>query len=155
MDKKASDRTVAHARMLIGAPFLHQGRTPAGIDCIGVVVWALQQCAILPTPFERTDYDRNPSEDDLLTRSVEQYCDRIPAPAHGCMLTLAWHKHPPHVALYADDAHARKRFGGPTLIHADARIGIARVTEIRYAGAWARLKAVAWQLPLEPVRARE
>ena len=139
-------RTVELARSWIGVPFLHQGRTRAGCDCLGVVIAALQAQGILPPDFERTDYDRHPTANDQLTHGVQKYCTRLEQPEHGCMLTLTWHKNPPHVALYAND-----RADGPTLIHADARKGVERVVEHGYRGPWQRLKAVAWRLPTEPI----
>lgn len=140
--------TIAIARTWLGVPFLHQGRTRAGVDCLGLVLCALEAQGIVPSKFERLDYDRHPTANDQLTLGVARYCRRLEAPVHGCMLTLAWHSKPPHVALYAEDGPH-----GPTLIHANARRGVEKVEEVGYRGLWRRLRAVAWALPTEPVRA--
>ena len=145
MDKNRA-ATVELARTFLGVPFVHQGRSRAGVDCLGLVICTLQEQGILPPDFERRNYSRSPSENDALTRGVARYCTPLETPAHGCMLTLAWFKNPPHVALYADDLR-----NGPTLIHADARRGVQRVVEHGYRGAWLRLRAAAWALPTEPV----
>lgn len=130
------------ARSFIGVPFLHQGRSRAGVDCLGLVICTLQEQGILPPNFERRDYARHPSTNDQLTEGVARYCTRLEQPQPGCMLTLAWHRNPPHVALYSER---------DTLIHADARRGVERVVEHGYRGPWRRLRAVAWALPMEPI----
>lgn len=126
------------ARSWLGVPYLHQGRSRSGIDCIGLVIEVLRKCGRLPAEFdERLNYGPVPTRDELAER-VRYYCTRLADPEPGCMLTMRWNQQAAHVALYT----------GETIIHAHTRLrGGGRVVEIGYRGHWPRLTDAAWRLP--------
>src|ERR1019366_4831013 len=98
---------IAGARECLGTPFRHQGRTAGhGLDCIGVVLHALQSAGWVPRWPETTllaDYGRVPL-DETLARFMAKEGDRVPlAEAKpGDILLMQWpiqDKHPRHVAI--------------------------------------------------------
>lgn len=71
---------VAAARGFIGVPWVHQGRSERGIDCVGLIVLAARAVGI-DAPM-RADYGRfqyYPQAREYL----EQFCDRVGSPDLG------------------------------------------------------------------------
>ncbi len=124
---------IEEARSWVNVPFLHQGRTRRGIDCIGLPIVVGQRLGLLPSRFEITNYGRLPSA-DLLERLMA-HCVRLPQAVPGSLVAIAWTKTAAHVALCT----------GPTLIHSYESVGC--VVEHGYRGRWIRLTHSAWALP--------
>lgn len=96
---------IAAARGWIGTPCRHQGRSRAGVDCIGLVVMAARDCG-LDAPVEAT-YGRFQAYlqfKPLLTK----FCERVAGPGEGI------------VALYMTTAilHVGVLTGDGTIVHA-------------------------------------
>lgn len=125
---------IAEARLWIGIPFMHQGRSRRGVDCIGLIIAVGQRLELVPPDFERRDYGRQPSRDEL-GQKIRDYCRRLDAPLPGCMLAMRWNREAAHVAI----------FTGETLIHSYERVG--RVIEHSFRGHWPRFVDSAWELP--------
>jgi cell wall-associated NlpC family hydrolase len=125
---------IAEARSWVGVPFIHQGRSRLGVDCIGLIIVALQRLGCLEQGFEITNYSRLPSNDQLMTR-VQSYCVRLAEPVPGAMLAIKWNKDVSHVGI----------FTGENLIHAYQ--GRGRVIEHSLRGRWLRMIDSAWALP--------
>jgi cell wall-associated NlpC family hydrolase len=130
-----AEELIVEARRWIGTPYRHQGRTAAGLDCIGFIIWVLAQKDLLPTDFERQNYGRLPQR-ELLERTA-LYCTPIPEPIPGCLLLIRWpgQREPGHAALYA----------GETMIHSYAIS--KQVIEHGYRAPWPRLTVNRWLLP--------
>jgi cell wall-associated NlpC family hydrolase len=77
------DDVVAAARLLIGAPFKHQGSDPAtGIDCRGVIEWIAFVLAGRTIP--PRDYQRTPDGAEFLQKMRAEMAEKDKAEAgHG------------------------------------------------------------------------
>lgn len=125
---------IAEARTWLGTPFLHQGRTHRGVDCVGFVIVSLQRLGCIPPDFEITDYPRTPTRDQLMQKIVS-HCTRLPGPIPGSMLAIRWKQEVTHVGI----------FTGETLIHSYQKRG--GVVEHSFRGRWLKLVDSAWALP--------
>lgn len=124
------------ARAYMGAPWVHQGRTRAGLDCVGLPVLALRDCGYSLS--DVTTYSRNPHGGQLEKHLRAEFG----APVHkadmaaGDIVAMAYKRVIRHVGIIAG-----YRDGGLSLIHTDQSVG--RVTEHRIDAAWLdRIKAV-------------
>jgi len=129
---------IAAARSLVGVPFKHRGRSERGIDCLGVVAYALR--AVGREPVDERVYERNPSADAPRLRAslIAHFGEPVPALVPGCVVSMAWHDLENHVAVigsYPTD--------GLSLIHATA--AEQRVIETRYGEPWPRRVIEAWR----------
>ena len=127
------ERIVEEARKWVGVPYLHQGRSRAGIDCVGLPIVVGQSLGLLPVRFEIANYGRLPAA-ELLER-LTRYCKQIARPVPGCLVAVAWTKTAAHVAVCT----------GETLIHSYESVG--RVIEHGYRGRWIRMTHSAWAMP--------
>jgi len=125
---------VTEARGWVGRPFLHQGTTWDGVDCVGMVVGVCKALGIVAPDFTTGPYGRIPAH-DMLTRRIAEHCMAVEHPGPGTLVVLRWTREAAHVALCT----------GPTLIHSNERMG--RVVEHGYRGRWLRMTASTWQLP--------
>ena len=124
---------VAEARSWLGVPYLHQGRTRAGIDCVGLPIVVGRALGFFREGFEVANYGRLPSTE--LAERVVEHCRPIERGTAGALVVIAWTRLAAHVAIGTGD----------TLIHAYESVG--RVTEHGYRGRWLRLTHSTWALP--------
>jgi len=125
---------VSEARRWVGRPFLHQGTTWDGVDCIGLVVAVCKACEVIPPDFYTGVYGRVPAN-DMLKRRVAEYCRPLPGAGAGAMLVIRWTRQASHVAICT----------GETMIHSNERMG--GVVEHGYRGRWLRMTDSVWALP--------
>lgn len=130
-------QVVTEARRWLGVPYVHQGRTVYGVDCVGLVLCVRH--SIVPWAAlegELRNYARHP-QDGLLVERVQAHCHRLDAPEDGAMILIRWPKtaHASHVALYA----------GGNLIHAYQRA--RKVVETGFRAHWLRNAHSYWRLP--------
>lgn len=132
-----ADDLIDEARRLTGTPYLHQGRSGQGVDCIGLVLCVCEALGTLPREFERRNYARLPQA-ELVLRTAH-HCTPAPCPPRepGLMLLIRWPgaEYASHTAIFA----------GQTLIHCYAQAG--RVVEHGYRGHWPARTESAWRLP--------
>lgn len=127
---------VIKAREWLGVPFLHQGRTHLGCDCLGFIAGVLNELgsttllAHLPN-----NYRRDPQA--LLVDGLEALCRRIELQA-GALVLIRFPEmaHPSHAAIYT----------GKSLIHAYQTAG--KVVEHNYGEPWVRQTDSIWAAPL-------
>lgn len=128
---------VDEARRWLGVPYVHQGRTRHGVDCIGFVLCVRNALAGWEQ-LERAprNYARQP-RDGLLLDQVRAACFLLDAPEDGALILIRWPRtqHPSHVAIYA----------GGNLIHAYQRA--RRVVETGFRAHWLRNAHSYWRLP--------
>jgi cell wall-associated NlpC family hydrolase len=127
---------IACARTWRGVPFLHQGRSRYGIDCVGLIIETLRECAALPADYvDPRDYGRSP--DGQLTELIARHCERVRVAEMGVLVLIRWPqaKLAQHVALCTGD----------TLIHAYQ--GPRGVIEHGYRGEWIKRTVALWRLP--------
>lgn len=127
---------VVQARSWVGTPFLHQGRTRYGVDCVGLPIAIMEELGILPYWFSDVrSYGRRPNVD--LETLTSQYCVALDKAEPACILLMGWKSADPpsHVAIYT----------GSTLIHSYQAAG--GVVEHIYAARWVRMTRSIWRLP--------
>lgn len=128
---------VAEARRWIGVPYVHQGRSRFGVDCIGLVL-CVRNAVEEWTPGRTLirNYARCP-KDALLVSIVEKYATRLEEPEDGCMILIKWPRAitPAHAGIYAEG----------NIIHAYQRVN--RVVETGFRAHWARYAHSFWRLP--------
>lgn len=128
---------VREARSWIDVPYVHQGRSRYGVDCIGLVLCV--RAAVEDWPLGRTftrNYARCP-KDVLLLSIVEENATRLEEPEQGCMILIKWPRAatPTHAGIYADG----------NIIHAYQRV--MRVVETGFRAHWVRNAHSYWRLP--------
>lgn len=131
---------VAAARGYLGAPFVHQGRLPAGMDCAGLLVLAYADCGRQLR--DLSGYGRTPWRDGLEAALEDNFGPALPdgekIEPGDKLLILGRSGEPQHIAIAGD-----YYLGGISLIHtrSDLFRGAerGRVTEHRLDERWAKL----------------
>lgn len=116
-------QVIETARSFLGCRWHHQGRSRAGIDCVGLVIKTGHALGL--SDFDITDYSRQP--DPVRMRALlGEHMDTIAAAdaKPGDVLLMRFEKEPQHVAIVTDIG----------IIHAYAQV--RRVTEHRLDSIW-------------------
>lgn len=132
----AVDQLVAEAREWVGVPFVHQGRSRFGADCLGFIAATLAELGSrvlldhLPN-----NYGRNPQA--LLIEGLTDLCQQIDIEP-GVLLLFQFPQAPlpSHAAIYS----------GESIIHAFERE--RKIVETGYGAPWTKLFHSAWAMPL-------
>ena len=111
------------AESMIGVKFKHRGRSLAGVDCLGLVVLAINQSGY--SCDDNQHYSRTPSQKELLSELNRQF-DRVKLNdvARGDILLMRHEGRLQHLAIYCGDSMA---------IHSTPRLG--KVSKMRISGA--------------------
>lgn len=122
---------VAVARRYVGAPWVHQGRSDDGMDCVGLVIKVAHELGYID--WDIKDYDRTAAPGAMLAvlqRHLIQVSREKLRP--GDLIAL---RYPTtnHIGIAADYVH-----GGISIIHAQATRP-QRVVENRLCDDWLRL----------------
>lgn len=125
---------VRHARMMVGTPFHHLGRTPGvGLDCIGLIVISARQSGI--DVVDTTVYAKMPPKEGLLLPKLAEQMDEVPLDEMQPGDIIVFGKRPYHVAIFA----------GKTIIHSVGDPGIRKTVENIYDEKWRRLTTHAFR----------
>jgi cell wall-associated NlpC family hydrolase len=93
---------VATALTYLDTPFVHQGRSKSGIDCIGLAVCVAHDLGL--TEFDETNYERDP-DSGRLVELLNEHMDRKPLllaePSDLLLMSLSAGR-PKHVAIMVD-----------------------------------------------------
>lgn len=110
------------ARAYLKTPFRHQGRTPRGCDCIGLLVMALIDCG-RPVS-DSTTYGKDPTDGRLEREMEREFGPRISKTEMraGDMVAIEFEGPVRHVGIIGNHPQ-----GGFTLIHTDS--SLKEVTE--------------------------
>lgn len=127
------ERFVAEARRWIGVPWVHQGRSRRGVDCIGLLLVVCRSLGL--SDYEVTGYGTAPNADFMRTE-CDRLMTRVAAPEIGDVLVMRFSREPQHVLIRAD---ARR------VIHAWSVPG--RVVEVTMPDAWERRIVGAYRVP--------
>lgn len=93
----AALQVVQSAREWVGVPYHHQGRVPAGLDCVGLLIVVARELGILPPHFDYTRYGRRPN--GQLDAALDQHLVPLATPEPGCIVAIAWHRRLHHVGI--------------------------------------------------------
>lgn len=132
------------ARLLIGVPYVHQGHSVHGVDCIGFVFTAAQIAGIdMTAALESTsgeklpawNYSRSPQPQGL--ERAQRWLKQITQPVPGCVVFFKFPsaEHPSHFAIYT----------GTSIIHALSTQ--RKVVEQSFGEPWLRWAHSYWQVP--------
>ena len=128
MDQQSQINVLAEARSYIGVKWRHRGRSRFGIDCLGLVVKALEAGGVAMR--DRIDYGRTPHLDGLEREMVEHFGAPVDDMQSCDVVLMAWEGgEPSHIGLIADGPD------GLHLIHSYSEIS---VTEHCIDDAWMR-----------------
>ena len=129
-------RLVSAARSYLGTKFEHQGRTRNGIDCVGLIVNALNDAGYNPVcreSIEKRDYHRVPSSTALTDRisaecdylavgpSVADYACENALPGDLLVMSYKRDEKPKHVALVSSGTGKDVR-----IIHTNNETGMVK-----------------------------
>ena len=123
------------ARSYLGVPWVHQGRSRHGLDCVGLAVVCLRDIGLDPP--DRADYGRDP---DGTLRAVISGWDAlspVASPEPGD-IALIRYKAERHIAIVGQQPQ------GLSLIHADSRAG--KVVEHLMDDRWRKRVVAAWRI---------
>lgn len=127
---------ITAARACLGTPFHHQGRQPhIGLDCIGLVVVALQACGMRIE--DRQDYSIRPNGDHLLQALARHGALPVQTIESGDILLFRYDQQPQHVAIATDNN---------MMIHSFAPAGA--VVETNIGVYWQRRLLGIYRFPL-------
>ena len=131
------------ARAYIGVPFVHQGRSTRGLDCIGLVERALLDAGMehYRLPANWLDYGRDPHRGLLEQRMAEVFGAPVADMQPGDVVAIKYAGPIRHVGLIGEAEAGGVRY--LTLIHTDSHLG--RVTEHRIDDRWARRIALVFR----------
>lgn len=106
---------VLEARAWLGVPYLHQGRSRSGVDCLGLLQMVAANLGI--AGYDELDYSRNPSG-MRMARLLSEHLQRIEyaEAREGDILHMATAKEPQHLAIISNDDPRR-------IIHSSAMYG--------------------------------
>lgn len=136
MDRKSSTSydaaaAIAEARSYLGVKWRHRGRTRFGIDCIGLLVAAVEAGGVPMS--DRRDYGREPWRDGLEGAIAERLGGPVTVEwMPGDVALMRWENRPEagHVGIIGSDQY------GLTLIHCHS---MSSVIEHRIDDSWRRL----------------
>lgn len=115
-----TESMIAAARACLATPFHHQGRKPgAGLDCIGLIVVALQAAGF--TVRDRADYGRRPDGKSLAEALIAHGAKPVETINAGDILLFRYDGQPQHAALAT---------GADLMIHSFAPAGCVVETPI-------------------------
>ena len=129
---------VAQARSYLGVRWHHQGRSRAGIDCIGLVIRVARDLGL--SSYDITGYGRVPDGKTLRFTMHQQLQPLQREPLPGDVLLFAFERNPLHTAIVTDQPG-----GGLGMIHAYANM--RRVVEHRLDATWRGRLVCAYAYP--------
>lgn len=131
-----AEQVVSQAREWLGVPFLHQGRSRHGCDCLGFIAASMAELNSWTLLYNLPgDYARNPQR--LLIDGLTELTRPISLQA-GTLILFQFPnaEHPSHAAIYT----------GESMIHAHEPNG--KVVEHGYRGPWLKYTKSIWALPM-------
>lgn len=137
LDQPSHD-IVQEARTFLGTPWVHQGRSRQGVDCLGLA--SLVARARRGYTFDLTNYAAQATDETML-QLCRQHMQPVPAQARkpGDVVVIRYGSQR-HMAIVGDHPVS----GELTLIHASSIFG--KVVEHRLDSRWARICIATFRL---------
>lgn len=132
-------QVIAEARGWLGASWRHQGRTRAGVDCVGLVVKVAHALGL--SEFDSNDYARQATDETLLAICREHLVEVPIAEMQTGDIVLMRFGTQRHLAFLGDYT-----LGGLSLIHAYA-LHPRKVVEVRLAPKMQEKIVAAFRFP--------
>ncbi len=127
----AAQEFIEIARTWIGSPWVHQGRSRKGVDCVGFVECLGMASGVLPPSYSfNRSYGRSPPA-LALHEAVAEIADPLDSAKPGCVIILKMPYTARHLAICA----------GETIIHSVQPVG---VVEIGYRHPYPRRSVSFW-----------
>lgn len=124
---------IGAASAYLGTRWHHQGRSTAGVDCLGLIVLTAQDCGL--SVRDQFGYPRQP-DGQQLQAELDAQLQRIAEPEPGAVLLMRFEREPQHVAIMAD---------GGDIIHAYATA--RKVVRHRLDELWTRRIVAVYRFP--------
>ena len=136
-------------------PFLHQGRSRSGVDCVGLLSCAADDLGVKnEVKANLRDYERAPNG-DMFRRRITDFLVQLPynrlqpiktqiKPGDVFVFWIDLKGLPRHVAVYTGE----NKFGQPTMIHAYAKTPRKVVEQTIDSGYWLPRIDSVWKLPI-------
>lgn len=123
---------VAYARSYLGTPWVHQGRSTSGVDCLGLI--ALTAKAQRGYKFDITNYAAQAADETML-KLCSEHLDSVPLSdiVPGNIVVIRYSRQR-HMAMVGDYPLIEN---GLSLIHASSTFG--KVVEHRLDDVWRRI----------------
>lgn len=129
---------VVVARSYLGIRWRHQGRSRAGVDCVGLIIRILRDLGL--SDFDASGYGRLP-DGVMMRRTLDQHCvPRVGDPLPGMVALMRFKGAPQHVGIVAPYVH-----GGESLVH--ALVTARKVAEHRLDPTWLSRIVALYDLP--------
>jgi cell wall-associated NlpC family hydrolase len=123
---------IAVARQYLGVPWVHQGRTRAGLDCGGLIVRVAHDLGL--SEFDVGGYGPEP-DGRLLRRYLQAQAEHVLFAERGDILLLRFVRYPQHLGIYT----------GEGIIHTYQQVG--RVVEHAFDSTWRARVVDAYSYP--------
>lgn len=121
---------IDEARCHLGIRWVHQARSLAGVDCVGLVIRVAHALGL--SAFDVTDYSRQP-DPRMMRALLAEHMEPVTSPQLGDVLLMKFDVEPQHVAIVTDIG----------IIHAYAQA--RRVVEHRMDDLWKNRIVGAYQ----------
>jgi len=140
-------RIIGWAREWLGVPYLHQGRSRLGVDCVGVIVDIAKRLNMSVQDWQR--YPRVPHAGRLL-KSFRAHLIEIPSKdlSPADVVLMSWRQEPHHAGIISrigNEGWDNTRLG---LIHCNMTVG--RVVEHTLDEKWRKRIKYVFQYPTNP-----
>ena len=120
------------ARKYLGVPFRHRGRSARCMDCVGLIVLAVQDLGGA-VENDKLHYGREPHADGLREQLQKEFGEPCADMQVGDVALIAYNTEiPHHVGIIGNYL-----YGGFSLIHADGSVG--KVVEHRIDETWQKM----------------
>lgn len=134
-------RIAEEAQKRVGIPYCHQGRTSAGLDCVGLIVDVLATIGVGNMDADRRDYLPTGTGIEVESRLAKGGFRRIPkgtAPKSGHL-----------IGFIMGSVHRIQHVGvmieGGRFVHTHQ--GVGKIVEHNFSGAWLNRVGAVWEFP--------
>lgn len=128
---------LTEARSWLGVPWVHQGRSRHGVDCVGLLVMVARALGV--ASHDVAGYARLPHGGALRALADQHLTPAARPLVPGQVVLMRFDGEEQHIGLLGDYP------GGLSLIHAHSRMG--KVVEHRLADVWAQRIMAVYTLP--------
>ncbi|RLC34904.1 hypothetical protein DRH14_02010 [Candidatus Shapirobacteria bacterium] len=126
------DNIIEEARKYLGTPFLHQGRSASGLDCVGLIMVVAEKLEVVDITENSANSIYNREPNPIILRNIfREYGERVDYEhmQSGDVMLLRNPMYPCHVAFYIKPNR---------MIHCISTPGLNKVVEHNIHDIWRR-----------------